>query len=361
MSKNIDDHGGRHRRPRDAGPRGRPASARARLDRQLARHAARHGEAPRAAGTASRWTRSTSPACAARAWAHMLRGRIQAAGRVCGLPAVIRRRASRTWCWAWAATSACRAAWWRAARRAAGAGERRRRAAAVQQVAAAVARRVAVRLRRRRRARPPKAVVTGNPVRAEIAAMPPPAERFANRSGPLRVLVVGGSLGARVLNETCRGARADAGRPRPVRDAPDGREEHRRAARRVRAGRRRRRTWSPVHRRHGAPPTRMRPGDLPRRRDHRERAARGRRRQRARASRCEHHLPPARQRGLDGARRRRRVHLPQGDLKPRQLATLLQTRRRETASAMAEAAQASAGATPMRRRAVLEELSEGRA
>lgn len=46
------------------------------------------------------------------------------------------------------------------------------------------------------------AVVTGNPVRAEIEALPEPAQRFAGRSGPLRVLVVGGSLGARVLNET---------------------------------------------------------------------------------------------------------------------------------------------------------------
>jgi UDP-N-acetylglucosamine--N-acetylmuramyl-(pentapeptide) pyrophosphoryl-undecaprenol N-acetylglucosamine transferase len=45
------------------------------------------------------------------------------------------------------------------------------------------------------------AVVTGNPVRAEIEALPEPAQRFAGRSGPLRVLVVGGSLGARVLNE----------------------------------------------------------------------------------------------------------------------------------------------------------------
>lgn len=44
-------------------------------------------------------------------------------------------------------------------------------------------------------------VVTGNPVRAEIEAIAPPAERFAGRSGPLRLLVVGGSLGARVLNE----------------------------------------------------------------------------------------------------------------------------------------------------------------
>jgi len=46
-----------------------------------------------------------------------------------------------------------------------------------------------------------RAVVTGNPVRAEIEALPAPAQRFAGRSGPLRVLVVGGSLGARALNE----------------------------------------------------------------------------------------------------------------------------------------------------------------
>ncbi len=43
-------------------------------------------------------------------------------------------------------------------------------------------------------------VVTGNPVRAEIEALPSPAVRFEGRSGPLRLLVVGGSLGAQVLN-----------------------------------------------------------------------------------------------------------------------------------------------------------------
>ena len=47
-----------------------------------------------------------------------------------------------------------------------------------------------------------QAVVTGNPVRAEIEALPAPAERFAGRSGALQLLVVGGSLGAKVLNDT---------------------------------------------------------------------------------------------------------------------------------------------------------------
>lgn len=42
--------------------------------------------------------------------------------------------------------------------------------------------------------------VIGNPVRAEIIAMPAPAQRFAHRSGPLRVLVIGGSQGATRLN-----------------------------------------------------------------------------------------------------------------------------------------------------------------
>jgi UDP-N-acetylglucosamine--N-acetylmuramyl-(pentapeptide) pyrophosphoryl-undecaprenol N-acetylglucosamine transferase len=46
-----------------------------------------------------------------------------------------------------------------------------------------------------------RAVDSGNPVRAEIAALPPPAERLVGRSGPPRLLVVGGSLGAKALNE----------------------------------------------------------------------------------------------------------------------------------------------------------------
>ena len=43
---------------------------------------------------------------------------------------------------------------------------------------------------------------TGNPVRSEIAALPLPEARFRGRSGPLRILVVGGSLGAQALNES---------------------------------------------------------------------------------------------------------------------------------------------------------------
>ncbi|GAB4188023.1 MAG: undecaprenyldiphospho-muramoylpentapeptide beta-N-acetylglucosaminyltransferase [Wenzhouxiangellaceae bacterium] len=42
--------------------------------------------------------------------------------------------------------------------------------------------------------------VTGNPVRQSIAALAAPEQRFAERQGPLRLLVLGGSLGARFLN-----------------------------------------------------------------------------------------------------------------------------------------------------------------
>ncbi|MCA3231775.1 MAG: UDP-N-acetylglucosamine--N-acetylmuramyl-(pentapeptide) pyrophosphoryl-undecaprenol N-acetylglucosamine transferase, partial [Cupriavidus sp.] len=41
----------------------------------------------------------------------------------------------------------------------------------------------------------------GNPVRAELAAIPDPASRYDHRTGPLRILVVGGSLGAAALND----------------------------------------------------------------------------------------------------------------------------------------------------------------
>jgi UDP-N-acetylglucosamine--N-acetylmuramyl-(pentapeptide) pyrophosphoryl-undecaprenol N-acetylglucosamine transferase len=48
----------------------------------------------------------------------------------------------------------------------------------------------------------PKAKWCGNPVRAAIAALDPPEARFRARTGRLKLLVVGGSLGAQVLNET---------------------------------------------------------------------------------------------------------------------------------------------------------------
>lgn len=48
----------------------------------------------------------------------------------------------------------------------------------------------------------PKSRWVGNPVRVEIAGLAEPAARFAGRDGtPLRLLVLGGSLGAAAINE----------------------------------------------------------------------------------------------------------------------------------------------------------------
>jgi len=52
------------------------------------------------------------------------------------------------------------------------------------------------------------AVACGNPVRDELVAVPPPAERWAGREGPARLLVTGGSQGARSLNEAVPAALA---------------------------------------------------------------------------------------------------------------------------------------------------------
>lgn len=41
----------------------------------------------------------------------------------------------------------------------------------------------------------------GNPVRGPILAMSPPEQRYSGRTGPIRLLVVGGSLGAKAIND----------------------------------------------------------------------------------------------------------------------------------------------------------------
>ncbi len=57
----------------------------------------------------------------------------------------------------------------------------------------------------------------GNPLRDAICELAPPEQRFAQRSGPLRLLVVGGSLGAQALNERVPAAVATmAAADRPV-------------------------------------------------------------------------------------------------------------------------------------------------
>lgn len=47
----------------------------------------------------------------------------------------------------------------------------------------------------------PRAETIGNPVRADISAAAEPQARYAQRSGPLQLLVMGGSLGAKAINE----------------------------------------------------------------------------------------------------------------------------------------------------------------
>ena len=61
-----------------------------------------------------------------------------------------------------------------------------------------------------------KVTWVGNPVRREIINLPPPGTRLAGRSGPLRLLVVGGSLGASVFNEHLPALLGRKGLPGPV-------------------------------------------------------------------------------------------------------------------------------------------------
>ena len=64
-----------------------------------------------------------------------------------------------------------------------------------------------------------KAQWVGNPLRPAFLRQPEPEERFAGRTGPLKVLVVGGSLGAKALNDVVPQALAlmpEASRPQVV-------------------------------------------------------------------------------------------------------------------------------------------------
>jgi UDP-N-acetylglucosamine--N-acetylmuramyl-(pentapeptide) pyrophosphoryl-undecaprenol N-acetylglucosamine transferase len=56
-------------------------------------------------------------------------------------------------------------------------------------------------------------VLVGNPVRAQIAQVPPPAQRDFHHAGALRLLVLGGSQGARALNTAVPQAIAALGLP----------------------------------------------------------------------------------------------------------------------------------------------------
>jgi UDP-N-acetylglucosamine--N-acetylmuramyl-(pentapeptide) pyrophosphoryl-undecaprenol N-acetylglucosamine transferase len=77
------------------------------------------------------------------------------------------------------------------------------------------------------------AITTGNPVRSEIENLSAPDERYADRDGPLRLLVVGGSQGAQVLNEIVPQALAlmpEAQRPAVIHQSGSAQEAQVRAA-----------------------------------------------------------------------------------------------------------------------------------
>lgn len=48
----------------------------------------------------------------------------------------------------------------------------------------------------------PQAEVVGNPVRDDVVQLPSPSERMRDRTQPVRILVMGGSQGAQILNRT---------------------------------------------------------------------------------------------------------------------------------------------------------------
>ena len=103
-------------------------------------------------------------------------------------------------------------------------------------------------------------------------------QRFAGRSGPLRLLVVGGSLGAQVLNDTLPAALAllPAGAA-AAGHAPDRQRAPRRRARRLRARPASTAEVLPFIDDMAAAPGRLRPDRLPRRRGDGQRAVRRRR------------------------------------------------------------------------------------
>ncbi|ELV8646246.1 undecaprenyldiphospho-muramoylpentapeptide beta-N-acetylglucosaminyltransferase [Vibrio fluvialis] len=59
--------------------------------------------------------------------------------------------------------------------------------------------------------------VVGNPVRDDVVALPDPSERLTERTGPLRILIMGGSQGARILNQTLPATLAQLGEDYQVR------------------------------------------------------------------------------------------------------------------------------------------------
>ena len=205
-----DDHDRRHWRTRVSRTRGRQQARRARRQRVLARHARRHrGETGAAARrrvrepVVSRHSRQGLADAAARS--------LRAAGRV-SHGAVDHP----------AADARCRAGFRRlriVSRRSHGHGSAASRWCCTTPTPSPDSRpaccaygadRILLGFPDALRGRHAKLVEwVGNPLRDAICALPPPAQRFADRTGPLRLLVVGGSLGAQALNELVPAAVAE--------------------------------------------------------------------------------------------------------------------------------------------------------
>jgi UDP-N-acetylglucosamine--N-acetylmuramyl-(pentapeptide) pyrophosphoryl-undecaprenol N-acetylglucosamine transferase len=247
-------HGRRHRRahhPR-AGRGARDAAPR--LERQLAGHAHRAWRTSWCRRPASRSTPSASTGLRGKGLLHTAAGGLRLLKAFWECLAILRRRGADAVLGMGGYVCFPGGLMASAAGQAAGAGQRRRRAAAVQQGAAAGGRPRRLRLRRRRRAHA-SAVVTGNPVRAEIepcragrafrrpqrAAAPAGGRRQPGRQGAQRHLPAALAL--------MRPAQRPRSRTRP---AP---RTSRRCARPTPASRRRRR-GAALHRRHGGTPGR---------------------------------------------------------------------------------------------------------
>jgi UDP-N-acetylglucosamine--N-acetylmuramyl-(pentapeptide) pyrophosphoryl-undecaprenol N-acetylglucosamine transferase len=71
-----------------------------------------------------------------------------------------------------------------------------------------------------------RVVVTGNPIRAAFTSLPSPQARFAQRTGPLRVTILGGSLGAKALNDVVPQALAATPAARQARILHQAGEQH---------------------------------------------------------------------------------------------------------------------------------------
>ena len=72
-----------------------------------------------------------------------------------------------------------------------------------------------------------KIIAIGNPVRKEITAIAPPEKRLAGRDSAIRLLIIGGSLGAQALNEIVPQALAELGeniRPKVRHQAGKGKD-----------------------------------------------------------------------------------------------------------------------------------------